>query len=101
MGRAVILTGSSASLTAYLQNCRIRNLQHSLCHMPHMTHLAAQQLDGIQHLKFPVRGADNSGISLLTAHCGIERRLFHKNRPVLSLRQSLRKLIFRGKNRNL
>ena len=25
MGRAVILTGGSASLTAYLQNCRIRN----------------------------------------------------------------------------
>ena len=85
---SVLLIHGERHLIAYLE--------HSLCDSSHMAYLASLELDCILYLKGAVLCGDHADICLLSAHGGVEGGFLHNNRSVLSVRQSLHKLVLRG-----
>ncbi len=100
MGRTVILAGVPSSCGIHCQNCGIAHLDTAFRHPADMSHLAAQQFDGVLYLKFPVSRGNHTDIALLTAHGGIERGLLHDHRADLVFRKLIHQLRLCGKHRD-
>ncbi len=101
MGRAVIPAGIRAPCAVHLQGHQISRLDQAGIHMSHMAHLAAQEPDGVFHNEHRIAAEDRSLISLLPAHGGIKRRLFHEDGTHLAFRQSFRQFRIRRQHRHL
>ena len=63
-----------------------------------MTVFSASQFNSPCDCKLSVFRVDHTRVAFLSAHGGIKRCLFHKDRPLLPLRQPFRKLLLGGQD---
>ena len=100
MGSAVVLTCSASFFCTYFQCYFLSLCNHTGNHSSHMTVFSTAKLNGIFHLESSVSSFDHTGISFLSTHSSIERSIFYKNRPLLSLHQGSNNFFFCGKYRH-
>ena len=98
VGRTVVSCRQRTLLRIDLKGHFISVFDHAFCHHADVADLAAEEFYGIFYFEFTFRRADISGVGFLAAACGIERRLMNEDCSLLSFRQRVHDLIFRGEH---